>query len=85
MPAENEVNLYPSSELGQGRTVKELGSERLDCGRLPEKEVEKADAGSLVSQVIGHQIELESDSAIQYRTCSWQKVKTHPLTSNFLC
>jgi hypothetical protein len=27
------------------------------------------------SDILGKQIELEADNAIQYRTCSWQKVR----------
>lgn len=78
MPAENEVHPHPSIELGHGFSTKELGPSGLDYGESHQKEVEKADAGSLVSQVVGHQIELESGSAIQYRTCTWQKVSIHP-------
>lgn len=29
---------------------------------------------SSVSESVGHQIEMESENTIKYRTCSWQKV-----------
>lgn len=30
--------------------------------------------GSSITESIGHQIKMESENTIKYRTCSWQKV-----------
>lgn len=37
------------------------------------------------SDVLGKQIELEADNAIQYRTCSWQKVGLSSLLASSMC
>ena len=38
------------------------------------------DAGSLMSDRVGQQIETESQNTIKYRTCSWPKVSRSSLS-----
>lgn len=40
-----------------------------------QRDVERGVDSSSESSIIGKQLAMEADNAIQYRTCSWQKVR----------
>jgi hypothetical protein len=66
-----DLNLDEKRSVDAG-DVEAGGSRRMS--RIDKKDVNPSDTDSTIS--IGAQIELEKGNAIQYRTCSWQKVRS---------
>lgn len=84
MPSENEPKSILSNGSQQNCPPKDSDLEDLNR-RKSNNEVLETDTGSLVSETIGHQIRIDPENTIQYRTCSWQKVSARPGTTNILC
>jgi hypothetical protein len=65
----NDANEIEKPQNAAGLDPERQGSRKM---RRIDKPVVMSDSDSSLS--VGEQIELEKENAIQYRTCSWQKV-----------
>lgn len=69
MSQDFETSDFANSSPEHDLASKEIDLEGRGCGHGG-----TADDASVVSDLVGHQIEIERANTIKYRTCSWQKV-----------